>query len=276
MAEKQDDKVVESPTLTEGKEIEGAETPSPEDQVEERKALMAELDKLEITSPERLQGMAQASYQAGNTANLLGEANAENARLQAQITQLQQPQTQQTHQPEQYVEGQTVDINAAMTQAIEKVLPAQLDAAAARMNRQAVIANQAQFEEYAKIQGDPDYKVIGPAFEQHVQNPAVQMQLRTGQTTMDKVYSNVQLTWYRKIAERSKNALQGMGTVTQAGTGAPHMEAGHTQVTPQPQQATEYEDKIKKITDNWTGTDKDVEAVLDAMLPDTDPFFPQG
>jgi hypothetical protein len=90
---------------------------------------------------------------------------------------------------------------------------------------------------------------------------------------MKDVYSNVQLTWYRKIAERSKNVIEGMGEATIAGTAAPHMEAGQTQVTPQPQQATEYQDGINKITDNWKGSDDDLDALMKHMLPDQDPFF---
>jgi len=265
----------ESPTLAKSEEgqTEAKGELSPEDLAKERETLLGELDKLGIDSPERLQGMATASHQAGNLGNLLGDANARIADLEQQLV-AGRAAGPAAAEPEYFAGGDnSVDLGGLMDSRIKAVMPGVIRTTVGELNREVSQAQQVQFEEYAKITGDENYPIVGEIFEKHINNPNVQMLLRSGRTTMKEEYTKTMLAYYRNIALRSRDALKGIQGKARTGAEAPHMEAGQTQVTPTPTTDEERQEEGKKIMDNWEGTDKDLDNLFKHMLPDNDPFL---
>ena len=70
---------------------------------------------------------------------------------------------------------------------------------------------------------------------------------------------------------RSRNALEQL-TAKGAKVQPPHVESG-TPSEPATSVTDEKKEKIKKITDRATGTDDDIDAYLNTLLPEGDPIF---
>ena len=266
----------ESPTLsTEGQTTTEGDELSPEDLAKEKEVLLGELDKLGIKSPERLHGMATASHEAGNLGNLLGTANARIVDLEQKLTTALATGPSATSEQEFFAGSSenSVDLGGLMDNRIKTVMPGVIRSVVGELNQEASQAQNAQFEEYAKIQGDENYPIVGAIFEKHISNPNVQMLLRSGRATVKDEYVRTLLAHYKNIALRARDVIKGVKDKTQVGTKAPHMETGQTQVTPTPTGDEEKQEEGKKIMDNWEGTDADLDKLFKHMLPDTDPFL---
>ena len=107
MAEKKKEELtVEEPILEEPT----PEGPKPEDMAKE---LLAKLESLGIDTPERIEGIANASRESGNIARQMGELRRQNYELQEMLKSQSKTQSTDTEY------GESVDLGNLIDQRLE-------------------------------------------------------------------------------------------------------------------------------------------------------------
>lgn len=259
--------VQESPTVDEP----STEQPA-EDQQVKAQELLETLNKLNIDSPERIEGVYQASQQAGHNANLYGDAQREVETLKQRLASLEQaPRQRQQPQDEYgYDYEQQAQPQYATPQDVERIMQKQIGNYV-NMTRQ---AQQQQYQEWARIQQDPDYGSVKDLFEKHISNPNVQMALNNGQTSLQNELGRCKVSMYKNLALQTKSTLEGlMKNPSVAQSQAPHMEQGATTPTPGVEPTPTSRDKLQEVAQQSSGTDDDIDSMLQAMIPDNDLFL---
>lgn len=266
--EQENAEVMESPTVDEPTTEAKAE-----DNRTEAQELLETLNKLNIDSPERLEGVYQASQQSGHNANLYGQAQREVQELRERLSQIEQQSTQQRPPRDEYgydYEPERPAQQSVSLKDIEGVVQKQIGNYV-NMQRQ---ASQQQIAEYSQIQGDDDYNAVKNLFEKHVSNPNVQLALQSGQTNLRGEYNRCKVSLYKNLALQTKQTLEGlMKNPNVASQQAPHMEQGATTPNPGMEPTPTAQDKLQEVVKNTAGTDDDVDAMLQAMIPDDDLFL---
>ncbi len=233
-------------------------TATPQEGTDEVANLLAELKTMGVESPEDLQGMARASSEAGRLANMVGELRTEIAELKAQpIAPAPVPQNE-------YGEP-SVDLGALVEQGVEKVLNKRMQAQAK--------ASQQVMRELAEIKNDPDYPAVKEIWEKHTQRPDVQMKYNSGQTTISAEYDKVVRSTYRNLLKRSQGVIETFGQNPPVNVNPPHIETGQVAPPLAPGEEDEKQERIKKITKNRNGSDAELEALINAVLPGGDPIL---
>lgn len=228
-----------------------AEETKTEVQVDEKAELLKELERIGVESTEQLQNMKTASSQVGQMANMVGD-------LRAEITELKSQRTEPTYQDDGTADIARL-IEEGVDKAIEKRTQAQMQAQRA--------AQQAALRDIQSVQGDQDFPLVQSVWEEHLNSPVVRANLQTGQTTISNEYHKLVRGYYRKIAERSRDVIGSMGEKATP----PHVESAETNVaTPQFSESDEKSEKIKNAQKTWTGSDRDIDSLLDAVLPPGD------
>jgi len=234
-------------------------------QPEDRAAqLLQTLDGLGLDSAEKIQSTVQASSQAGNLANLLGEERKRATQLEQRLAQIEQrqqrqPQNEYYEEPTYQSPGLTVDhVKAAAREVLGEYVQSQ---------QQAQLATA---QEFSRIQGDQDFSAVRPIWEKHLQNPNVQMALQTGQTSLQDQYNSVVRGYYKGLLMQSKEAIQGY--VQNRQQAPPHMEQQNNAAPPK-EQKPQQQGSVREIMGKSQGGDDDIAAALAALMPDTDPMF---
>ena len=142
---------IESPTIVEPigePKLDEPPAKAPEIDVE---SLVKELEKAGVSSVQELQGKLTASKEAGQIANLLGDANK-------RIVDLEKAASLPPADPEyDYSEGTPIDIETI----VEKKLTSVLDAREAKTRQ----VQQKAMQIWQGIQTDPDYGLVKKVWE---------------------------------------------------------------------------------------------------------------
>jgi hypothetical protein len=77
-------------------------------------------------------------------------------------------------------------------------------------------------------------------------------------------------TYYREALKKTHGALKG---VMETKVKPPHVEVGDQTHVNMPTATDETREKVNKITKSSQGTDQDIEDLVKALLPGSDPIF---
>jgi hypothetical protein len=252
---------------------------TPQDPTESARVVLETLNKLGIDSEDpqaaatKLENMHFASIQAGRYANDLGAERQRAQALEARLAALEAER--RTYRPQDdigniYGEQQPA-VPSIRPDDIRKVMREEIGNYV-NMQQQ---ATQAQLQEYAKIRGDAEYGVVEDLFNKHIANPHVQIAMQSRQTTLSEEYNRVKTSFYKNLAKQSRDALQNLLSQTQKVATPPHMEQSVGQAPGMPVLRTS-KDQLMELHKKSRGTDDDLDAMLNAILPDTDQFLYQA
>jgi len=254
MAKVKEEVVVESPTLEEGKpatEVKAEETP-----VDDTSALLAELEKAGITKPDELTGKLEASYQAGNLANQLGEARQELAEIKAAMGQ-PKPTAEEYSGYEE-----TADL--------EKILERTLDKREKVAARKQAEAQKVVLGMWNKIQNDSDYKLVKEVWEDKLKDPNFTFKIQQGLVNPIEEYNDVVRGYYKGIAKRSLDTIKKLQGGAVPAT--PHVEdsarlpGSEVPIGEEKSEAQKTVDRLKEITKTRTLTEEEELEAIDAAL----------
>lgn len=227
--------------------------------------IIAKLKDLEIDSPERLEGMARASSEAGNLAKMVGELRGQNEQLNKKLDELTR------HRPpaNDYDYGEpSIDLE----QAIRKGTRAEITAILNEQQESQKKAQQAYYRDMSKIQNDKRYKALREPWERHVQNPTTQLKLQSGETTIVDEYYRIKDAYLDILEDTYTNKVSNVSQPVNP----PHMESGETQTNPMPRiEPTSKEELRKKVNPDkgYSGTDEDIKDLFSSVFAENDPFL---
>jgi len=240
--------MAEKPTL---------ETPVEEPKVEEPKpdeleALVKTLEQAGVKTTKELEGKLTASREAGQLANLLGDANKRIADLEKAS---RMPPAEPSYD---YDEGQPIDIEAAISKGVNKVL----DAREARTRQ----VQQQAMKIWTGIKNDKDYGLVKDVWESKIKDPNFIMEIQAGTKNAADEYMETVRGFYKGIAQQSLDTIKKL----QGGTApaAPHVE-GEASMPGMPEQPTGNEiiNKAKEKVEKGGRLSVDEEmAALDDLL----------
>lgn len=226
-------------------------------------ALVKELEALNITDTKGVQDMAHASQQTGRAWNEVGE-------LRNQVNQLQQQLTQRAPAPVPDFDGEPVDIQKVVKNAvrdfyIEEVVTPQKQ------------ATQQYYQQVTDIENDIDYQnpTVVKMWKEYVQTPNFQQKMQMGQTTMKSEYDKLVRTYFREIATRSEAAIKGL---TELNTGkTPYVESGETRSNPTAVPSDDRKEAATKIDkqrrEGTLSSDDALHKLVETFLPKDDPIW---
>jgi hypothetical protein len=239
-------------------------------------ALLKELEKLDITTPERVQNLAQAGRLYHQQSQVVGSQRDELEQLRREIQQLSQGPQRRGRRDDLYDDddtqqyGQPVDLRGE----IKSVLRDFYQDEVIRPQQQAA---QAYWRGIQYVESHKDYPLVEDRWKKHFGKPDTQMRLQTGQSSIEQEYSNLVMDTYRDIALKSREAIK---RVSQAqspeAAPTPHMESSSTETPAHQRSQSSYAENLTKATDNWAGTDDDIDRLLDVVLPDDDKLLHYG
>jgi len=215
-------------------------------------ALVKELEKAGVKTAQELQGKLTASKEAGQLANLLGDANK-------RIENLEQAAKIPPADPEyDYSDGAPIDIESI----VEKKLTSVLDAREAKTRQ----VQQQAMQIWQGIQTDPDYGLVKDVWEAKIKDPNFNMAIQSGKKDVAKEYMETVREYYKGIAKQSLDTI----TTLQKGAvpATPHVE-GEAQLPGVPTETTENETLQKvqeKAAKGGKLTEDDEMAALNSIL----------
>ncbi len=201
-------------------ELPVAEEPTPVAEEEPKKnvdALLAELEKVGVESPQQLQGKLDASAQAGKAFQMLGderklvaEKDAEIARLMAQIDR---PET------DDYGE-RPINISEEVRRGVRAEM--------ADMQNTARKAQEVSMAAYNAIKTDPNYHLVADIWEEKEKNPAYVYQVTSGQVDPIRDFQNTVVDYYKNIAKEAHGTITELVGKGGASPSVPHVESGES------------------------------------------------
>lgn len=221
--------------------------------------ILSKLKELEIDTPERLEGIAQASSQVGNMARELGMARKELAALKEQMTS--QPNENYDY------DNAGVDLGSAIRKETRNVLSEFWNEQQTKQQQM----EEAYYGELDQIYGDSRFGALKDPWEKHFNSPAVQQRIRRGKTSPVKEYGRIKDAYINILEEQ----LSSVSKTTQKAS-PPHMESGETHTSPMPSVDDERKRRIKTKTDpakGFSGTDEDILGLVKEIMPGDDPFY---
>jgi hypothetical protein len=119
----------------------------------------------------------------------------------------------------------------------------------------------------SSVRSDKYYSRIKEIYDEHLKAPNIQVAINNGQTSYSKEYLRVKDKYVEKLLEQSGR------TIEQLQKGAkpkpPHVESGSPSAPVVPE-TDERKAKIKKIVDNSSGSDDDLDKMIGEFLPKGD------
>jgi len=172
-------------------------------QTEEQIAsLMDTLKASSVTTTEQLQGKLDASNQAGNLANMVGNLRSEIAELKetkAAPAPAVQPDFSLDNM-DNLGEGQTVDLEGMMTNVIRKE--------DARKEKVAVQRQQQAVASWNTIQTDEDYGLVKAVWEDKLKDPNFVMKIQTGTVDPIQAYQETVRGYYKGMMKQSLSTIE--------------------------------------------------------------------
>jgi hypothetical protein len=244
---------------------------SPQD---EAKALLAELEKVGIKKPEQIVGMAQASYQAGKSAELLGASRKEADQLRSRVAELETAMSKRQTEPVYGSDGQTIDLASL----IEQKSGNAAEKAVRKVVQEMAENQQKQWHELNSIRADEDYELVKDVWEKYMITPEAQGKLASGETTLSGLYNNTKVTLLKEMLKKSHGVIKGLTNVVEPGKKpVVHVESGEGRGSPLPTGNEEKEEKINKTVEaRKTGrvsSDAALESIIKTILPADDPIW---
>jgi len=187
--------VIEEPKV-EPQAVEEAQT---EEQIA---SLMETLKASSVTTSEQLQGKLDASNQAGNLANMVGNLRAEIAELKetkAAPAPANEPGFNLDNL-DNFGEGQTIDLEGMMTKVIRKE--------EARKQKVAVEQQQRALASWNAIQNDEDYGLVKAVWEEKLKDPNFVMKIQTGVTDPTQAYQETVRGYYKGMMKQSLSTIE--------------------------------------------------------------------
>lgn len=259
-----------SPTIDDPKKgsvNEGANDPS-----QEAAALLEELKSMGVETPEQVRGMAKASSESGRLANMLGELRQQNAYLAEELKSMKRaPKRQQWNDDDDLGDqsASSIDLGELVSKQVRKELHGFWN----ETQRQQHEMRERQWSEWRKIEGDRNYPMVKNIWEKHVQNPQVQYDLQSGVTTASDEYNKVVVRYLEAIAKRSRDVIEGFQGKSKVAP--PHMESGAPPAPTKEGDASPRE-QMRKVAEKGTGSDDDIDALINAAIPKGDRIFQYG
>ena len=255
-----DEPTVEAPTV---------EQPADETKAElsqdDVNSLISTLEGVGVTTPEKIESTVAASRQAGQTANLLGEARNEIKGLREEMALLRtsQPVTPDTTFDEfSQPAAPQVDIKSEVKKGINEII--------SEKEQQAAVANRIAAERWNSIGSDANYPHVKDVWEAKIKDPTFVYR----NPDPVKAYNETVIEFYKGLSIRAAKTLKAMqgGTPVAA---APSLES--TQVTVGAEtNLTKQQEKLQKTQEGVnTGkvlTEDDELAALDAVLGTDQPL----
>jgi hypothetical protein len=194
----------------------------------ELESLIKTLEEAGVKTTKELEGKLTASREAGQLANLLGDANK-------RIADLERASKIPSAEPSySYDEGQPIDIEAAISKGINKVLD-ERDAKTRQVQQQGM-------KIWQRIQGDKDYKLVKDVWEAKNKDPNFLMEIQAGTKNYADEYMETVREFYKGVARQSLDTIKKLqGGIAPA---APHVE-GEATMPGMPEQPTGNETIIK-------------------------------
>ena len=224
------------------------EVDEPEEKTNDLQVMMEKLDALGITTPEELEGKAKAAREVGNLNNLVGD-------LRTEVAALKQANAETPSTTEAPSDDYGVDIDAAIGTAVNKALD--------QRETQKRKVYEARAKEIHGIRTNKHYKMVGQKFEQYMGSPEGSMRMSRGETPKS-IFNEMVIGEYQGTLIAMKNAVeQSAGNPGQ--TAVPHVESGQTP-PPHIEPSDEKKQKLKKLKENWSGNDSDLEKTINTLL----------
>lgn len=220
-------------------------------------AVMKELEAIGKTRPEDVRNMHQASVQTGRYANEIGQLRQEIQRLR---TEREVPQRRQDYG--EYDSQDPIDLSQVIRKEVRGVYD--------EIQQQQAEAYNRQMQQIYKIRSNDYYDLVGEVFEKHVQNPDTQMRINSGQTTYEDEFHRVKDKYLITALQRSRDAL---GSLKGGKKTAPHMESGASPAPTKEPDENNPKERARKVASKSTGSDDDLDSMIDAMLPKGDPLL---
>jgi hypothetical protein len=197
-------------------------------------ALMQELEKVNLTDPNKLRGKLQnaegyKSVQAerDRLANELQSLRSEFSQVKSTNTRMDMDEFGDIH-------NSAIDLEATL----EKIL----DKRDRIKEERAIQAQRAQMEAYSKITKNKYWKQVGPLFEEKMKDPEIATQVQLGQKDPVELYHETTVDFLQDLSAKSLEALQNLkksGNVK-----PPHVEGtAHAPV----QETDDRDDRQKKV-----------------------------
>jgi len=244
---------LEKPTIAEPNvepNVDGTKAKAPEIDIE---SLVRELEKAGVSNVQDLQGKLTASKEAGQLANLLGDANK-------RIENLEKAAQMPPAEPElDYSEGTPIDIESI----VEKKLTSVLDAREAKTRQM----QQQAMQIWQDIQVDPDYGLVKEVWEAKTKDPNFNMAVQSGKKDVSREYMETVREYYKGVSKRSLDTIKALqGGVAPA---APHIE-GEAQLPGIPTKTTPEQETVtiakEKVAKGGRLTEDEEMAALNAIL----------
>lgn len=180
----------------------------PQEQPQEQEvnvdALIETLEKAGITDSKALEGKFEASKQAGNLANQLGDARAEIAKLR-EMMESNQAQPQQNVQKNEfdmdnYGEGQTINLQEEIAKGVKRVFTDMQKTQMQAQQQAAQVANA--------IQRDRFYPAVKELWEARCADPNFIMQVQSGRTNPIAAYKDLVIEFQGNLLSQSTDVIK--------------------------------------------------------------------
>lgn len=221
---KEEKEVEEAPKIEEP-------TETTEQSQEDVSALIAELEKAGVSTPEELSGKLAASKEAGRLANMVGDLKRDLAKRDADLETLIRNQQRTTE--DFSGEGSTLELENLIVKAIEKHDNAKTQKIVQAQRQNAMI--------WDAIQNDKNYGIVKEVWEAKTSNPAFMSKVNAGLVNPYQEYNDTVVEYYKGITRRTLDALKQVHG-GQPGPAAPHVEGGEGARLPGPESPTEDKD----------------------------------
>lgn len=179
--------------------------------------LLQTLSQFGIEDPKALSGKLDAGTQAGRLAQLYGEEKGKRAELEARLKELEsQPKPRQhDFDYDNYQEGQTIDIEAAIERSVSKVIE--------REKAQTRKAQEANLQRWNTINSDPNYGHVKEVWEAKLKDPNFSFKLNQGLVDPVSEYNATVVDYLKTLLKQSHDTIQ---KIRGGPKDAPHVETG--------------------------------------------------
>jgi len=220
-------------------------------------AVMKELEAIGKTKPEDVRNMHQASVQTGRYANEIGQLRQEIQRLRSER---EVPQRRQDYG--EYDNQDPIDLSQVIRKEVKGVYQ--------EIQQEQWDSYNRQMQQINKVRSNDYYDLVGDVFEKHIQNPDTQMRISSGQTTYEDEFHRVKDKYLITALQRSRDAL---GSLKGGKKAAPHVESGASPAPVKEPDEDNPKARARKVAAKSTGSDDDLDLMIDAMLPKGDPLL---
>lgn len=227
--------------------------------------LLETLSQFGIDDPKALSGKLDAGTQAGRLAQLYGGEKEKVANLEARIKELEsqpRPTARNEFDYDNYQEGQTIDIEAALERSVEKVWD--------KKEQQQRKIQEANLQRWNQINSDPNYGHVKEIWEEKLKDPNFSFKINQGLVDPVAEYNSTVVDYLKTLLKQSHDTIQ---TIRGGPQPAPHVETGErssANMVSETPEVSEHDKKIKiaqeKVAKGGTLTSEEEVDLMDAIF----------